>query len=161
MKSIANHFERSNVSDVELTVGPEMTKFKNLSVAKVFDAYPERTRERLLFLRELIFSTAKKIPASGRIDEVLKWGQPSYLTPETKSGTTIRIDAISSEPDAYAMYFHCQTTLIETFKKKFGNRFRYEGNRALIFSLDEDVDVKALEECVAAALTYHLKKPIV
>lgn len=135
-----------------------MKPFKESSVADVFEAYPEKVRGKLLCLRELIFETAAKTFGVGELEETLKWGQPSYLTSKTKSGTTIRIDAVSSASDSYAIYFHCQTTLVETFRKRFGGKFQYQGNRALLFNVNEAVPEKELSECITLALTYHLKK---
>jgi hypothetical protein len=62
------------------------------AVEAVFSAYPRPVQAKLLALRRLIFNTAKATPGVGRLHETLKWGQPSYLTCETKSGSTIRID---------------------------------------------------------------------
>lgn len=135
-----------------------MKSFADPAVARVFADYPGPVRGKLGELRDLIFSTAKRTPGVGALEETLKWGQPSYLTTETKSGSTIRIDAIRSIPGSYAIYFHCQTTLVETFKSRFGARFRYEGNRALIFSASEKIDGPELGECIALALTWHLRK---
>lgn len=135
-----------------------MKSFANTDVAKVFSEYPKDVRQKLSKLRELIFSTAKHTPGVGTLVETLKWGQPSYLTTETKSGSTIRLDAIKSTPGNYALYVHCQTTLVETFKAKFGPLFRYEGNRALIFSATDKIPETELRECIALALTYHSKK---
>jgi len=100
-----------------------MKPFAQASVAEVFSRYPAEVREKLVHLRELIFRTARSIPSVGPIEETLKWGQPSYLTAETKSGSTIRINALKSKPGTYALYFHCQTNLIETFKKNIGLLF--------------------------------------
>ena len=61
------------------------------AVAKVFENYPKAVRSKLLFLRQLIFETAERTQGVGELEETLKWNQPSYLTPETKSGSTIRI----------------------------------------------------------------------
>ncbi len=135
-----------------------MKSFANPSVAGVFANYPTDVRRKLSALRDLIFATAKRTSGVGALEETLKWGQPSYLTTETKSGSTIRLDAIPGVPGCYAIYFHCQTTLVETFKEKFGTKFRYEGNRALIFAADDKVPETELCECIALALTYHLKK---
>ena len=71
----------------------------------------------MLALRRLILDTAKTTKGVGPIEETLKWGQPSYLTPETKSGSTVRIDQVKAEPGQYAVYFHCQTNLVETFPR--------------------------------------------
>jgi hypothetical protein len=135
-----------------------MTSFSDPDVAQAFKVYPLPVREKLLALRELIFSVAKRIPQIGVLEETLKWGQPSYLTTATKSGSTIRLDALKSIEGGYAMYFHCQTTLIETFKQQFGTKFRYKGNRALLFSASAVVPKAELSECIATALTYHLNK---
>ena len=135
-----------------------MHRIKNAWVAKVFDAYPASMRARLMALRELIFSTAEQTAGIGPVEETLKWQQPSYLTPTTKSGSTIRIDAVASRPGEYALYFHCQTSLVATFKKRFGPIFRYEGNRALLFLESDPLPESELRECIAMALTYHLVK---
>lgn len=62
-------------------------------------------KAKLLALRRLIFDTAKATKGVGVLQETLKWGQPSYLTPQTKSGSTIRIDRVKSTANQYAVYF--------------------------------------------------------
>jgi len=57
-------------------------------------------------------------------------GQPSYLTAESKSGSTIRIDQVKAEAGQYAVYFHCQTDLVETFRELYPE-LSYSGNRAI------------------------------
>ena len=47
------------------------------AVAELFAAYPKRLRAKLLLLRELIFRTTARTAALGRLEETLKWGQPS------------------------------------------------------------------------------------
>ncbi|MDE9480186.1 DUF1801 domain-containing protein, partial [Xenorhabdus bovienii] len=69
-----------------------MKEFKDDEVYSVFNHYPEQYQKILLTLRTLIFDTASKTAGVGPITETLKWGQPSYLTLETGSGTTIRLD---------------------------------------------------------------------
>ncbi len=129
--------------------------FQDPRVAAVFRGYPPKLERRLLELRALIFKTAASTEGVGALEETLKWGQPSYLTRQTKSGTTIRIDQRRSSPDEYAMYVHCQTTLIEDFRVMFPEAFQFEGNRSIIFSVNERVPKAALSRCIAAALTYH------
>jgi hypothetical protein len=94
----------------------------------------------------------------GRLEETLKWGQPSYLTPETKSGSTIRIDQIKSATNQYAIFFHCQTGLVETFRELYPGEFSYEGNRCILLDAAEKLPEPALRHCVGLALTYHLNK---
>jgi Domain of unknown function (DU1801) len=127
-------------------------------VAAVFAACPAPTRAKLLALRQLILETAAATPGVGELTETLKWGQPSYVTARSKSGSTVRIDALKSPAGGYAMYFHCQTTLVDGFKEMFGELFRYEGNRAIQFGLADTLPKAELSHCIAQALTYHLRK---
>lgn len=127
-------------------------------VQKVFDAYPKPHRKKMLALRSLLFDVAKSIGDVGEIEETLKWGEPSYLTSASKSGTTIRIDWKSKNPNYYAMYFNCQTNLVERFRKDYPDDFEFEGDRGIMFPVDQPIPVASLSKCVAAALTYHRDK---
>jgi len=127
-------------------------------VDAVFDAYPKPLKAKLLALRRLIFDTAKTTKGVGTLHETLKWGQPSYLTPETKSGSTVRIDQVKSSRNQYAVYFHCQTDLVETFRELYPGEFSYGGNRSILLNAQDEIPDAALRHCVALALTYHLNK---
>ena len=133
----------------------DMKSITNPAVAKAFEAYPPNIRRRLLALRELILQTAAATEGVGKLDETLKWGEPAYLTTESGTGSTVRIDWKPSKPNQYAMYFNCQTTLVETFKTLFPREFCYEGNRAIVFQESEPIPKDALAFCVASALTYR------
>src|SRR6185369_1878003 len=91
------------------------TTFADPAVEAIFQAYPGAVRKRLFALRRLILDTAATTAGVGRIEETLKWGQPSYLTTKPKSGSTIRIDQVP--PGGYAVYVHCQTNLVATFRE--------------------------------------------
>ena len=84
-------------------------------------------------------------------------GQPSYLTAESKSGSTIRIDQVKAEAGRYAVYFHCQTDLVETFCELYPE-LSYGGNRSILLDASDKLPEAALRHCVALALTYHLRK---
>lgn len=127
-------------------------------VDAVFRAYPKDLRARLLFLRRLIFDTAAATEGVGALEETLKWGQPSYLTAESKSGSTIRIDRVKSDPMQYAMHFHCQTDLVATFRELYPSALKYVGNRSIIFNADDAIAEAALRHCVSLALTYHRRR---
>jgi Domain of unknown function (DU1801) len=132
--------------------------FENLEVAAIFDNSPKKVRYKLMELRQLIFDTAKSIKAVGELEETLKWGQPSYLTTKSKSGSMVRIDKVNNQDDKYAIYFLCQTTLVESFKEMFGDKLIYEGNRAIHFDVDDDFPVSEITKCISMALTYRLEK---
>ncbi len=120
--------------------------------------YPKPYRKKILTLRKYIFETVKESPDIGLIVETLKWREPSYLPTEKNIGTTIRLAWLKSKPNQYGIYFNCQTTLIKKFKFLFGEIFSYEGNRAIIFNLDQELPKPQLKICIEMALTYHLKK---
>ncbi len=128
------------------------------SVAQVFKAWPPQARSKLMALRKLILATARNTPGVGVIEETLKWGEPAYLTVQSRSGSTVRLGWKPVRPDQVAMYFNCQTHLISSFRTLFPGEFNYEGNRAIVWSLDEVVAMDALAVCLAAALTYHQRK---
>ncbi len=132
--------------------------FENPDVEAVFNAYPDHIGKKLLALRALIFDTAAATKGVGVLEETLKWRQPSYLTTQTKSGSTIRIDRVKSNSDQYAMYFHCQTSLVETFRELYPNELTYQGNRSIMLSVNKKVPEETLRHCIALALTYHLNK---
>ena len=127
------------------------------AVDRVFEAYPKPVKAKLLALRRLILDTAKATGGVGALEEALKWGQPSYLTTESKSGSTVRIDQVKAKPGQYAVYFHCQTTLVETFRELYPE-LNYSGNRAILLDAAEKLPEAALRHCVGLALTYHLGK---
>jgi hypothetical protein len=126
------------------------------AVDAVFAAYPQPAKAKLLALRRLILATARTTRGVGRIEEALKWGQPSYLTPETKSGSTVRIDHVSGKQ--VAIYFHCQTDLVTTFRELYPDQWSYGGNRCILLNVEDKIDDAALRHCIALALTYHLNK---
>ena len=134
-----------------------MSPVKDESVKSVFDGFPPRIREQLLVLRDLILSTASTNPGVGSIEETLKWGEPAYVTSETKAGTTIRIGWKKSAPNQFAMYFNCRTNLVDTFRTIYPE-LKYQGNRAIVFELDNAVPRDSLTHCVEMALTYHQTK---
>ncbi|MCA0319830.1 MAG: DUF1801 domain-containing protein [Proteobacteria bacterium] len=113
---------------------------------------------RLGEVRDLVLATAAATPGVGPIEQALKWGQPSFLTTETGSGSTIRMDAAKSRPGGYAVYFHCQTNLVETFRGLYPDVFHFEGNRALHLNAADPLPAEELRHCLALALTYHQRK---
>ena len=132
-----------------------MKKFTNADVAAIFDRYPKPVREKMLFLRQLVFAVAAESAEIGAIEETTKWGEPSYMT---KGGSTVRMDWKSANPEHYALYFHCKTKLVDTFKELYPDTLTFEGNRAIVFNLDDDVPVEVLKHCLMLSLTYHRRK---
>jgi hypothetical protein len=128
------------------------------NVQAVFDAYPAKLRARLLDLRQLILDTAGETPGVGPLVETLKWGQPAYLPARPRIGSTIRIDVLKSPEPRCAVFFHCQTMLVSTFRDLYADELTFEGNRAIVLSDAGKLPRDALRHCIAMALTYHASR---
>ncbi len=128
------------------------------AVAQAFDAFAPAVRKRLLALRDLIRSVAAATEGVGEIEETLKWGEPAYLTAQSRSGSTIRLGSPKTQPGHCALYFNCNTNLVDTFRSLFPVGLQFEGNRAIVLAPDAKIDKPALALCIGAALTYHRDK---
>ncbi|MFL1011247.1 DUF1801 domain-containing protein [Flavisericum labens] len=124
----------------------------NPKVEDVFNNNPKSVKGQILHLRELVFKVASTIDGITKIEETLKWGEPSYVT---KHGSTLRMDWKPKYPEQYAMYFQCTSRPVSTFKTVYKNTFNFEGNRAIVFKLNENFPEEALKHCIVLALTYH------
>ena len=129
--------------------------FASPAVADAFANFPQSARNALLDLRELIFSTAADLPDVGPLVEELRWGQPAYLTLASKSGSTLRLGMTRSGD--FALFAHCQTTIISRFRDHFEDEFRFDGNRAVLFRNAQDVKPVLLRSLISDALRYHLR----
>lgn len=122
------------------------------AVAAVLDGYPAPLRERLMRLRLLIQETAAETAGVGPLEETLKWGEVSYLTTSSGSGTTVRIgrDKSSGQP---AIYVNCKTDLLSRYRTLYPDAFGYDGERGVV--IGDAADEPALKHMIALALTYH------
>ncbi len=132
-----------------------MDDIENPDVARAYQSYPEDVRRRLMFLRQLIIDVASETPGIGAIEETLKWGEPSYLV---TGGSTVRIGWKKTKPSHYAMYFNCNTKLVDTFREIYSESFKFDGNRAIVFNKEDGIPSQALRHCVALSLQYHKLK---
>ncbi|MFP2996144.1 DUF1801 domain-containing protein [Spongiivirga sp. MCCC 1A20706] len=132
-----------------------MELISNPKVKTVFDQYPNHVRIKMNYLRTLVIEVAGEIDGLKSLEETLKWGEPSYIT---KHGSTLRMDWKEKTPDQYALYFSCTTKLVPTFRKIYKDVFNFEGNRAIVFCLDEKIPEDEVKHCIQLALTYHKVK---
>lgn len=132
-----------------MTVDPA---FQSPAVEHRFAEFSEPMRDALLALRSLIFRTAADNADAGSIVETLKWNEPAYLSPH---GTTIRINAHRQSEIEYGLYVHCRTNLLERYRTLYSDTLRFDGNRAILFAIDEPLPDEILRHCVTMALLYH------
>ncbi len=130
-------------------------KIENSDVASVFSDYPKPMRKKLMLLRKLNIEVATEIEGVTNLEETLKWGEPSYIA---KGGTAVRMDWKESTPNQFALYFHCQTKLVGTFRKLYKDKLKFEGNRAIVFDENDEIPTEDLKHCISLALAYHRVK---
>lgn len=130
--------------------------FASANIAAAFDIPNMQARKGLLALRAMVFEVADDLPQIGKVEEALRWGQPAYLTPETKSGSTLRLGIPKS--GGFALFVHCQTSLISDYRAAFPDATDIEGKRAILFNDTADIDPNSLKWLIRRALTYHLKR---
>jgi len=120
--------------------------------------YPDNARRVLLRIREIILKTAANNPAIGPLSETLKWGEPSFLTTKSKSGSTIRMAWKPAMADHVGLYFNCQTTLVETMRDIYPDSFLYQKNRAALVNISAPLPTDPIAHICEMAMTYHLDK---
>ncbi len=128
---------------------------RNPKVDEKFKSYSKEIKTKLNHLRNLIIETANENDSIDEIEETLKWGEPSYIA---KKGSTIRIDWKPKTPEQYAIYFKCTSKLVVTFRELYGDTFKYEKNRAILFDMNDTIPEQQLKDCIDMALTYHSVK---
>lgn len=131
--------------------------FQSKKVAAAFEKAPTTIRRKLLALRTIIFEIASKTEGVGRLEETLKWDSPSYLTSETESGTTIRIDQIASQKDMYGIFVHCQSNVVNEFRQRVSTSLKFDSTRGIILDAKENIP-EEVHYFIYLALTYHLRK---
>jgi hypothetical protein len=132
-----------------MTGDPDMAA----AVRAVFDACPAPARDGLMLLHRMILARAADLPAIGRVEVGLRWGQPAYLTPATGAACSLRIGTVPG--GEFGLFVHCQTGLIGAFLDGPGAGLRRQGNRAVVFRAADEVP-EVVEVLIGQALTYHL-----
>lgn len=141
-----------------ISVGNKVYWARMKDLPEFYLDYPKNILTHLIKLRSIILDEAKSLKDVGPIEEALRWGQPSFMTTKTKSGSTIRIGTYKKSNDKVAIYFHCQTNLVRIFRLKFSEILDFEGNRAIILNMNKPILESEIRECVGLALRYHLIK---
>lgn len=129
-------------------------------VKEAYEKYKEADRAVLLQLRDLVFITAGSDNRIGELTETLKWGEPAFLTEETKSGSTLRLgySKLSKSP---ALFVSCSTPLLTTLKDLDSARsLEYHGLRDITVPKITSRNKEMIRTCILKTLTYHLDKKV-
>ncbi len=125
-------------------------------VAAYLAECPPFIQEGLLGLRALVYQVAAEDQRIGPLQETLKWGEPSYLTEATRSGTTLRLAVKKALPETYGLFFNCRTRIAERITDLYPNTFTLDGTRGLLFSADRKLPTEEVKACISLVLTYRL-----
>jgi len=123
------------------------------SIEIVTAAYPKDIQLRYLEFKYLIQKVAEKSKGVKTLEESLKWNEPSF---RSNIGSPVRFGWNSKIADHFGIYFVCTTSLIETFKQLYSDIFTFDGNRALIFTANESLQIEAIDHCLELALRYKI-----
>lgn len=133
-----------------------MKKFSEPDVKRAFESLPSSHKPYAYQLRDLVWQVADDMDLGCEVVETLKWGEPSYLPAKPKIGSTLRIGQFD---DTYiALYFNCQTMLVENFRSMFGGDVEYSKNRAVLFNVTEPLPESIVKTCATRTFRYHLDK---
>jgi hypothetical protein len=131
-----------------------MTREPPADVEAAFSGFPPQSRNCARALRDLVLTTAEQ-DGIASVQEALRWGEPAYLP--GRAGTTVRIGWDKATGDC-KLLVNCQTSLVDDWRQRFGDRLTFEGNRAVRVPVDRPLDEVALCICIADAFTYHSRK---
>lgn len=127
-------------------------------VLKAYEKYKDDDRQVLLELRHLVIKTARDDNRIGKLTETLKWGEPAFLTDETKAGSTLRLgySKLSNSP---ALFVSCSTPLLMTLKElDTAGVLQYHGLRDIAVPNITSKNTGMIQTCILKTLTYHLDK---
>ncbi|PKA24535.1 hypothetical protein [Leptospira meyeri] len=111
--------------------------------------------DKFMEIRTWIYELSESDERIGEIEECLKWAEPSFLTPKTKSGSTIRIGKV--DDSEFSLYFNCKTTIAKEIAIEFPE-LNCDGRRALYFKTNQKLSKTKLIVCLKKALLYHKRK---
>ena len=78
----------------------------------------------------------------------------TMITPKKKAASTLRLGV--PENGTFAIFAHCQSSVISDYVALFPDQDRVEGNRAILFDTADQIDPKRHGLLIKSALTYHL-----
>jgi hypothetical protein len=121
-------------------------------------SYPDAVQQQVFRLRAEILAVAASSEGVGELLETLKWGELSFVTEQSKSGSTLRVAWQAKQPEYLGLYVNCKTSLVDSYQTLFPGLFVYQKQRALLLPLDQAWPLAELRICIAMALRYHLDK---
>lgn len=94
----------------------------------------------------------------GRLDETLKWQQPSWRPVKPRTGSTLRMSWSAQNPDQLALFVDCKTTLGARMRDLYPDLPDNDGRRRIAFDLRAPFPEQAVSHLAQMTFTYHLSR---
>lgn len=133
-----------------------MRKISEPDVQNAYESLPDSHKRYAYQIRDWIWEEVEGMSLGCNVIETLKWGEPSYLPAKRRIGSTLRIGQFDEKH--IALYFNCQTMLVENFRSMFGREVQYSKNRAVLFNVSEPLPEPIVKTCASRTFRYHLDK---
>lgn len=114
-------------------------------------------QKQLMACRTLFHDVAAEAN-TGRLDETLKWGQPSWRPVKPHTGATLRMDWDAGTPGRLSFYVDCKTDLAARMRDIYPDLPLNDGQRHLGIDLDHPFPDQAIRHLAEMTFTYHRAK---
>ncbi len=125
-------------------------------ISEVYNNYPKHVKSEALELRDIILKVAIRDDEIDYGGEVLKWGEPTFVT--KTSGSTLRLAWKADRPNSISLFVNCRTKLMAAFKQMYPIDFEYIGSREIRLPLGRGYPILKLEKCIELTFKYNLLK---
>ncbi|WP_300031186.1 hypothetical protein [uncultured Roseobacter sp.] len=118
--------------------------------------WPAPARRAFEDIRTTVLDAASEVPDL-RVVETLKWGEPSWLPENRRTGSTLRAAWKPALPDQISLFVNCNSAISATILEIYPTAFVYGRNRALRMPLSAPLPTEAIAHCAVLTLTWHRK----
>lgn len=119
--------------------------------------WSDPARSTLWSLR-ILFHDVAAAADIGRLDETLKWGQPSWRPVKPRMGSTLRMAWDATQPDQLSLFVDCKTDLAARMRDLYPQLPLNDGQRQLGIDLTQPLPEQALRHLAEMTFGYHRAK---
>lgn len=116
--------------------------------------WPDAAQARLWACRALFHQIAQDAKV-GRLDETLKWGQPSWRPVAPRTGSTLRAGWHSDRAQMLSLFVDCKTDLAARMRDFYPHLPLNDGRRHLAVAIEGPLPQQALSHLAEMTFTYH------
>jgi len=111
--------------------------------------------QALLWRCRRLFHDVAASADTGRLDETLKWGQPSWRPVKPRTGTTLRMGWDANSPERLSFFVDCKTDLAARMRDIYPDLPLNDGQRHLGILVDAVFLQQAITHLAEMTFTYH------